>query len=129
MLEMMSPLRCCWYRSAYSIARMLPQVRLVWLVTVEGAKLVVVIVLDPRRRQIAVEGLKVLVGRARSAVQQQQPHCGGVADALGPDPERALRRIDRDHPDATAEDVVAVGAVEIARSERSGGGHGNLLVG
>ena len=96
-------------------ARQLPQVRLVRLVAAEGAELVVVVVLDPRRRQIAVEGLEVLVGRARPAVQQQQPHRRGVADALGPDPEGALRRLDRDHPHAAAQDVVAAGGVEIAR--------------
>ena len=61
-------------------ARQLPQLRLVRLVAVEGAELVVVVVLDPRRRQIAVEGLEVLVRRARPAVQQQQLHRRRVAD-------------------------------------------------
>ena len=110
-------------------ARQLPQVGLVRLVAIEGAELVVVVVLDPRRGQIAVEGLEALVGCARSTVQQQQPHRRRVADALRPDPKRALRRIDRDQPDTTAQDVVAAGIVEIARRAQSTGGHCLLLAG
>ena len=49
----------------------LPQRRLVRLVAVARAELVVVVVLDPGRGEVAVAGLEVLVGRARPAVEQQ----------------------------------------------------------
>ena len=49
----------------------LPQRRVVGLVAVVRAELVVVVVLDTRGRQVAVERLEVLVGGARPAVQQQ----------------------------------------------------------
>src|SRR5262245_30235393 len=66
------------------------------------------------------------MGQARPAVQEQEPHRRSVADALRPDPERALWRGDWDQPDAAADDVVAAGAVEIARTGRLAGGHDNL---
>ena len=50
-----------------------PEFGLVRLVAVVGAELIVVVVLDAGRREVAVEGLEVLVGAARAAMQEQQP--------------------------------------------------------
>jgi hypothetical protein len=51
-------------------AREIPQIRFVRLIAERRSELVVVVVLDARRREIAVEGFHVLVRRARTAVQQ-----------------------------------------------------------
>ena len=98
----------------------LPQRRSVRLVAVRGAELVVVVVLDLRIRQIAVAALEVLVRGTRAAVQQQQLASRAVADTLGPDTKRPLRRGDRDEAHATAENVVAFAVVEV-RAHREPG--------
>src|SRR5436190_1280344 len=91
----------------------LPQRRVGGLIAEARAKLVIVVVLDPRRGQVAVAGLQVLVGRPRPAVQQQHPEAGIVADPLHPHPEGAGRRPDRDHSRAPAQHVVPVRTVQI----------------
>ena len=78
----------------------LPQRRVVRLVAVRRAELVVVVVLDARGREKAVEGLEVLVRRPGPPCRSSSLSRRVVADALGPDAEVALRRGDRDHPHA-----------------------------
>jgi hypothetical protein len=80
--------------------RQVPQLGIVRLVAVVGPELIVEVVLDPLGRKEAVDCLVVLVRHARPAVQQQDLHARIVADALRPDMERALRRLDRNHPHA-----------------------------
>src|SRR6266550_578113 len=91
----------------------LPKVGIIWLVAVSGSQLVVVEVLDAGRREIAVTSLPVLVSRSWPAVQQQHLCVRVVADTLGPNLKVAFRGLDRDHLDATAENVVAAGVVEV----------------
>src|SRR6266566_6660393 len=91
----------------------LPQVRIIRLVAVRGAQLVVVEVLDARRREVAVASLPVLVSRGWPAVKQQHLGLWVVSDTLGPDLEVALGGLDRDHLDATAEIIVTAGVVEV----------------
>src|SRR5438270_4620364 len=76
--------------------RNIPQVRVVGLVAVRRTELVVVVVLDAGHWKIGVASLEVLVRRTRSAVQQKDLHFRVVADALGPDPELASWRGNRD---------------------------------
>ncbi len=84
-----------------------PQVGVVGLVAVGRAELVVVVVLDARRRQVAVGRLEILVGRRRAAVEEEELRGRVVADALGPDPELTLGRGDGDQLHPAAEQVVA----------------------
>src|SRR5450756_2570063 len=90
-----------------------PEVRIVRLVAVRGAQLVVVVILDACRGEVAVAGLPVLVSRGRPAMEEQHPCLRVVADAFGPDLEVAFGRRDRDHPDAAGDHVVAAGVVEV----------------
>src|ERR1700737_1953093 len=62
-------------------ARNRPQRRIVGLVAVRGAKLVIVVVLDPGGRQVGIAGLEVLVGCCRTTVQEEQPGGRIVADS------------------------------------------------
>lgn len=91
----------------------LPQRALVGLVAERRAKLVVVVVLNAGRRQIAVAGFEVLVGRARAAMKEKDSQRRVIADPLGPDLERTRPRVDGDHPDSPAERVVSPGVIEV----------------
>jgi hypothetical protein len=82
-----------------------PQGLVVGAVAVPGAELVVVVELDARIRQPAVEDLEVLMEGSWTAVQQEDLETRVVADPLGPDAVRTGRRADRDHPGAVAEDA------------------------
>ena len=80
----------------------LPQDRFVRLVAQVGAELVVEVDLDAGVDQILLHRQQVLVGGARTAVQQEQPQPRVVAGLAGPDLEAAGGGLDRDHPDAVA---------------------------
>ena len=75
----------------------LPQRDLVGLVAIRRAELVVVVVLNARRREIAVAGFEILVRRARAAVEEKDSQRRVVADPLGPDPEGTDRCLDGHH--------------------------------
>jgi hypothetical protein len=47
-------------------------------------------------------------------MQEENFYSRIVPDPLGPDPERALRRMDRNHLDATGENIIPTGGVEIS---------------
>ena len=84
----------------------LPEGVVVRLVAVEGAQLIVVVVLDSRRGQITVGRLEVLVGRSRAAMEEEQPDPGIVTDPLCPYLELARRGGDRDQTHTAALNVV-----------------------
>src|SRR5439155_11626064 len=83
------------------------------MIAVERAELVVVVVLDARRWQEAVERLEVLVCGRRTAMKEQQLYRRIVAHTLRPHVERAFRRRDRDHPHTARPRVFPSGVVEI----------------
>ena len=66
-----------------------PQAGLVRLVAVMGAELVVVDDLEPGVGQRGTQGLEVLVGRRRAAVQEEDAGLGIVPEGVGPDFELA----------------------------------------
>jgi len=71
-----------------------PQAGLVRLVAVMGAELVVVDDLEPCVGQRGTQGLEVLVGRRRAAVQEKDAGLGIVPEGARPDFELAPRRRD-----------------------------------
>lgn len=73
-----------------------PQRHVVGLVAAEGAQLVVVDDLDALRGKVVAQHLEVLVGGAGTAVQEEQPHRGALAEGLRPHLEGARRRRDGD---------------------------------
>ena len=87
--------------------------RLVRLVAEARPELVVVVVLHPRRGQVAVARLQIFVGLPRAAVQQQRPHTGVVADPLHPHPVLAHRRGHRNLPRAPAQPVLPARTIQI----------------
>src|SRR6202034_2543738 len=88
--------------------------RNVRLIAVVGTELIVVVVLDASRRQIGIAGFEILVGRARSAVQQQQSDARIVAHAFGPDLEGAMSSGDRNDAYAPGQLIGARRGVQIA---------------
>src|SRR5580704_7012301 len=80
----------------------LPELGIVRLVAVCRAQLVVVVVLDARRRQVAVAGFEVLMGARRTAMEEQQLRSRVVPEALGPDVKLPLGSGDRNPPRAAA---------------------------
>ena len=93
----------------------LPELRRLGLIAVMGAELVVVVVLDARTREVAVERFQVFVGEAGSAMEEEQLDSRVVADAFRPHPEGVCRRGHRDHLHPASEDVVPPGVVEVGR--------------
>ncbi|HEY3091146.1 MAG TPA: hypothetical protein VGJ59_24125 [Jatrophihabitantaceae bacterium] len=75
--------------------RGIPQRLVVGLVAAAGAQLVVEVVLDARRREVAVDSLEIFVRRSWAPVQQQHLQVGVVADPLRPHPVQPRRRLDR----------------------------------
>src|ERR1700746_1087913 len=90
-------------------ARQLPETGFIRLVAVRRSELIVVVVFDPGAWQITVERLEVLVSHPWSAMEEQDLDPRIVADALGPDVERALRCLNRDESDTARENIVAAG--------------------
>src|SRR2546421_4507884 len=78
----------------------IPQVDVVRLVAIRGAKLVVVVILNTGSREKAVASFPVLVRGRRPTMQQQHLHFRVVANSLGPDLELALMGPDPDHSHA-----------------------------
>ena len=143
MLERISPLRCCWWASAYSSARARPRsahrgrscrrpdagprapVRSRrqsegWSTgrdrragRCRRVQLVVEVVLDLRAREVAVEGLQILVGAAGAAVEQEYPLGGRVAEPFRPHVEGPLRGLDGDHLHPAAQHIIASAVVQI----------------
>ena len=91
----------------------LPQGWVTGVVAETRPELVVVVVLHPRRGQVAVAGLQVLMGRPGPAVQEQHLQAGVIADPLHPHPVGPDRRPDRDHPRAPAQHVVPARIIQI----------------
>ncbi len=75
----------------------------------------VIVVLDTGGREITVESLKILVGRARPTVQEQEFGSGVVAHTLSPDAKLSLRSVHRNQPHAAAEHIASIGVVQIGR--------------
>src|SRR5262244_496864 len=99
----------------------LEQRRIIGLIAVGRAKLVVIVVLDSCRRQVAVERFVVLVRRAGTTVQREQLDAGVVSDALGPDVELAFGSRDLDLAHPTAQGIVTPSDVEVRVLRRRAG--------
>ena len=91
----------------------LPQRRLIGLIAEPRPELVVVVVLDPRRRKVAVAGFEVLVSGPRPAVQQQHLESGVVAGPFRPDPVPTFRGLHPYPSRSSAQDVIKAGVVQI----------------
>ena len=85
----------------------LPQRVLFGLVAERRAELVVVVVLNASRREIAVAGFEVLVGRARAPVQEKHLQRRVAADSLGPNLEGPEAGFDRHHAHPARDQVVS----------------------
>jgi hypothetical protein len=84
----------------------LPQRRVIRLIAAARAELVVVVVLDPSSRELAVARLEILVCTTGAAVEQQQLEIGVIADPFRPYPKGARRCTHRDHASAATQHVV-----------------------
>ncbi len=90
-----------------------PQLGRVRLVAVDGAELVVVVVLDAGYREVTVECFKIFAGRAGPAVEEEHFRGRVITNPLGPHAKGPLRRIHRNHLHSTTENIVSARVVQI----------------
>jgi hypothetical protein len=86
----------------------LPQRVVVRPVAECGAELIVVVVLNPRRREEAVASFQIFMGGARPAVEQEHAQLRVVSDPLRPNLESAGWCVDRHHAHTAGECILSL---------------------